>query len=96
MPPDTPSAPKDAPKPAADTKASIEAMKRRGIPTDERGPILERTMQEAGSREWEDVEVWWRGPYDPNDVQFPTGEKLETVKQKLGADGVQAVIRAAI
>lgn len=75
---------------------AIGHMKRRQIPVDERGPLLERAMQETDSRAWEDTEIWWSGPYDPEDVEFPTAAKLEKTKQKFGADEARAVIRAHI
>lgn len=72
---------------------AIRRLGRRGVPVDERGPLLERAMQETDSREWEDVEVYWSGQYDPEQVEMPTAAKLEQIEEKFGAAEARATVR---
>lgn len=74
---------------------ALRHMDRRGVPADERGPLLERAMQEADTRSWETVETFWEGTYDRSEVKLPSPEKLEQVKQKHGAAEAKAAVRAA-
>lgn len=74
---------------------AITHMKKRDVPRDERGPLLERAMQETGTREWETVEVFWEGRYHPEQVEFPSVAKLEQIEEKLGAAEAKAVVRAS-
>lgn len=77
---------------------AIGRMKERGVPRDERGPLLERVMQETDpdSREWETVEVYWEGRYDRRKVELPSAAKLKQVEEKLGAAEAKVAVRADI
>ena len=74
---------------------AIAHMNERDIPRDERGPLLERAMQEVGTREWRTVEVFWEGQYHPEQVELPSAAKLEQVEKKLGAAEAKAVVRTS-
>lgn len=75
---------------------AIAHMRARGVPKDERGPVLARAVEEAGgSRKWHDVEVYWHGRYEPSEIEMPSAAKLEAVEDKLGADEARVVVRTA-